>query len=161
MTTVEQDTVTTVHYRGTFPASGKEFDNSHGSDPLTFLVGHGNMVLGFEQGLLGASVGDEREFTLTPEDAYGKRDEEQVVRIDKAQFEGMDISVGLTLVAETEGSHSAFTVMEIGDEDVTVDFNHPLAGETLHFNVEIVEVRDALPEELEHGHVHGPGGHHH
>ena len=161
MTTVEQDTVTTVHYRGTFPASGEEFDNSHGSDPLTFLVGHGNMVLGFEQGLLGASVGDEREFTLTPEDAYGPRDEEQVVRIDKAQFEGMDISVGLTLVAESEGTHSAFTVMEIGDEHVTVDFNHPLAGETLHFNVEIVEVRDASPEELEHGHVHGPDGHDH
>lgn len=161
MTTVEQDTVTTVHYRGTFPTSGEEFDNSHGSDPLTFLVGHGNMVLGFEQGLLGASVGDEREFTLTPEDAYGPRDEEQVVRIDKAQFDGMDIAVDMMLVAEIDGGRSAFMVTEIGDEHIIADFNHPLAGETLHFNVEIVEVRDATPEELEHGHVHGPGGHHH
>ena len=161
MTTLEQDTGTTVHYRGTFPTSGEEFDNSHGSDPLTFLVGHGNMVLGFEQGLLGASVGDEREFTLTPEDAYGPRDEEQVVRIDKAQFDGMDIAVDMMLVAEIDGGRSAFMVTEIGDEHITADFNHPLAGETLHFNVEIVEIRDASPEELEHGHVHGPGGHHH
>ncbi len=161
MTAVEQDKVAVVHYRGTFPASGEEFDSSHGSDPLAFLVGHENMVRGFEQELLGASVGDEREFTLTPEDAYGMRDEEQVVRIDKAEFDGMDIAVGMMLVAEIEGGRSAFMVTEIGDEHITADFNHPLAGQTLHFIVEIVEVRDATPEELEHGHVHGPGGHDH
>ena len=161
MTAIEQDKVATVHYRGTFPASGEEFDSSHGSDPLAFLVGHGNMILGFEQELLGASVGDEREFTLMPENAYGMRDEEQVVRIDKAEFEGMKIAVGMTLVAEIEGDHSAFSVTEIGDEHVTGDFNHPLAGETLHFNVEVVDVRDASPDELEHGHVHGPHGHDH
>ena len=161
MTTVEQDKVATVHYRGTFPESGEEFDSSNGSDPLAFLVGHGNMVLGFEHELLGSSVGDEREFTLMPEDAYGMRDEDQVVRIDKTEFEGMNIAVGMMLVAEIEGGRSAFMVTEIGDEHITADFNHPLAGETLHFNVEIVEVRDASPEELEHGHVHGPGGHDH
>ena len=161
MTEIEKDKVATVHYRGTFPASGDEFDSSQGSDPLAFLVGHGNMIQGFGQELLGASVGDEREFTLMPENAYGMRDEEQVVRIDKAEFEGMNITVGMTLVAEIEGEHSAFTITEIGDEHVTADFNHPLAGETLHFNVEVVDVRDASPDELEHGHVHGPHGHDH
>ncbi len=89
MTAIEQDKVATVHYRGIFPASGEEFDSSHESDPLAFLVGHGNMVRGFEQELLGAGVGDEREFTLMPEDAYGMRDENQVVDFDKAEFEGM------------------------------------------------------------------------
>ncbi|RUA04692.1 MAG: peptidylprolyl isomerase [Candidatus Poseidoniales archaeon] len=158
MTTVEKDKVATVHYRGTFAESGEEFDSSHGADPMAFLVGHGNMVPGFEQGLLGAAVGEEREFTLSPENAYGEKRDDAVVDISREEFpDDIELELGMVLMSES----GPFRIVAITNEIVKCDFNHPLAGETLHFNVEIVEVRDASPEELEHGHVHGPDGHDH
>ena len=159
--TVEQDTVASVHYTGTF-VDGEVFDSSEGRDPLVFLVGHGQMISGFEQEILGASAGEKREFTLTPDRAYGERDEDAVQQIERSQFpEGMELQVGMVVGAHSDQGPIQFTIKEINEDVVTADFNHQMAGMTLRFNVEVIEVRPASEEELAHGHAHGPGGHHH
>ena len=158
---IEADKIATVHYTGTFPEGGV-FDSSEGGDPLTFLVGHQQMIAGFEDEMLGAAVGEKREFTLTPERAYGERDDGAVQVVPRKQFpEDMELEVGMTMAAQTEQGPLQFSIAAITVESVTVDFNHEMAGKTLRFAVEVVDIRDAAPEELSHGHVHGPGGHHH
>lgn len=157
MTKIGNDKVASVHYTGTLPESGEVFDSSEGRDPLTFLVGHKQMIPGFEEEMMGAEVGEKREFTLTPERAYGQRMEEAVQQIDKSQFGELIPEVGMMLMSDI----GPFTVTSIDGDHVTVDFNHKLAGESLHFSVNVVEIRDATEEEIAHGHVHGPGGHHH
>ena len=162
MSVVEQNSVVSVMYTGTFPDSGEVFDTNVNQPPLVFLVGHGNIIEGFEQEILGAAVGDVREFTLTPEMAYGHRDEAAVQPIPRSQFpEGMELEVGRVVGAQSDQGPVQFTVVEINDDIVIVDLNHQMAGYTLHFSVEIVEIREATPEELDHGHAHGPGHHHH
>ncbi|HJM23438.1 MAG TPA: peptidylprolyl isomerase [Candidatus Thalassarchaeum sp.] len=162
MSVVEQNSVVSVMYTGTFPDSGEVFDTNVNQPPLVFLVGHGNIIEGFEQEILGAAVGDVREFTLTPEMAYGHRDEAAVQPIPRSQFpEGMELEVGRVVGAQSDQGPVQFTVVEINDDIVIVDLNHQMAGYTLHFSVEIVEIREATSEELEHGHAHGPGHHHH
>ena len=158
---IEQNTIVSVHYTGTF-TDGEVFDSSEGRDPLTFLVGHGQMITGFEQEMLGAEVGEKREFTLTPDRAYGERTDAAIQEVPRDQFpEGMAIEVGMVLGAQSEQGPVQFSVASIDDEVVTVDFNHQMAGMTLNFSVEVVDVRAASEEELALGHVHGPGGHQH
>ena len=162
MSVVEQNSVVSVMYTGTFPDSGEVFDSNVNHPPLVFLVGHGNIIEGFEQEILGAAVGDVKEFTLTPEMAYGHRDEAAVQPIPRSQFpEGMELEVGRVVGAQSDQGPVQFTVVEINDDIVIVDLNHQMAGYTLHFSVEIVEIREATSEELDHGHAHGPGHHHH
>ena len=155
--TIEQDSVASVHYTGTF-VDGEVFDTSEGRAPLSFLVGHGQMIPGFEQEILGAKVGEKREFTLTPDRAYGERDENAIQRIEKNQFpEGMELEVGMVVGAHSDQGPIQFTIKEIEGDLVTADFNHQMAGMTLRFNIEVVEIRSATDEELAHGHAHGPG----
>ena len=154
MSKIENNKVARVHYTGTLPENGEVFDSSEGRDPLTFLVGHKNMIPGFERELMGASVGDKVEFTLSPEDAYGNHNPDAVQQVPKDMFGDINPEIGMTLMSDM----GPFRVTEIGDELVTVDFNHALAGKSLTFNVEVVEVRDASSEEISHGHAHGPGG---
>ena len=162
MSVVEQDSVVSVMYTGTFPESGEVFDTNVNQQPLVFLVGHGNMIEGFEQEMLGAAMGEAREFTLTPERAYGSRDEANVQSIPRSQFpEGMELEVGMVLGAQSDQGPMQFTVVDVNDEIVIVDLNHQMAGHTLHFSVEVVEIREATSDELAHGHAHGPGHHHH
>jgi len=155
--TLAENTVASVHYTGKLPESGEIFDTSEGRDPLTFLVGHKQMIPGFEDEMMGAKVGERRTFTLEPERAYGPRMEDAVQQIEREQFGDIDPEVGMMLMSDI----GPFTVTAVADDLVTVDFNHKLAGETLEFSVEVVEVRPASEEELAHGHAHGPGGHHH
>ncbi len=155
--TVADNTVASVHYTGTLPASGEVFDTSEGRDPLTFLVGHKQMIPGFEEEMMGAKVGERRTFTLEPERAYGQRMEDAVQKIEREQFGDITPEVGMMLMSDI----GPFTVTAVDDQLVEVDFNHKLAGETLEFSVEVVEVRAASEEEIAHGHAHGPGGHHH
>tara|TARA_B100001996_G_C18387366_1_gene487766 strand:- start:125 stop:613 length:489 start_codon:yes stop_codon:yes gene_type:complete len=158
---VEQDMVASVHYTGNF-LDGEVFDSSEGREPLSFLVGHGQMIPGFEHELMGASVGEKREFTLTPDRAYGERDEKNIQKMDRSNFpEGMDLQVGMVMGADSDQGPIQFSISEIDDDTVTVDFNHQMAGMTLCFSVEVVELRPATEEEKAHGHAHGPGGHHH
>ena len=164
---VAENIVASVHYTGTLPDSGEVFDSSEGRDPLTFLVGHRQMIPGFEEELMGATQGERREFTLDPERAYGPRDDEAVLEIPRENFaqleeaSGESLEVGMALVAQMPHGPAQFTVVALSDETVTADFNPPMAGKTLTFSVEVVELRDASEEELSHGHAHGPGGHHH
>ena len=163
--TVKENSVASVHYTGTLPDSGEVFDSSEGRDPLTFLVGHRQMIPGFEEEMIGGAFGERREFTLTPERAYGDRDDDAVMQIPRENFAPLEeeakLEVGMQLVAQMPHGPSPFTIIELTEELVTGDFNHALAGKSLTFSVEVVELRDASEEELSHGHVHGPGGHHH
>ena len=140
---IEQNTLVSVHYTGTF-TDGEVFDSSEGRDPLTFLVGHGQMIMGFEQEMLGAEVGEKRDFTLTPDRAYGERTDEAIQEVPRDQFpEGMAIEVGMVLGAQSEQGPVQFSVASIDDEVVTVDFNHQMAGMTLNFSVEVVDITEA------------------
>ena len=157
MTIVEKDAVASVHYTGTLPESGEVFDTSEGRDPLTFLVGHQQMIPGFEEELMGAERGERRTFTLEPERAYGEKIAEAVQQIPAEMFGDITPEPGMTLMSDV----GPFNVVSVDGDTVTVDFNHKLAGETLQFSVEVVDVRAATEEEIAHGHAHGPGGHHH
>ena len=162
---IEENSVATVHYTGTLPDSGEVFDSSEGRDPLTFLVGHKQMIPGFEANILGKTTGDRVEFTLDANDAYGAVDPEAVMKIERSNFAQLEeqaaLEVGMQLVAQMPHGPAPFLVTELSEDSVTADFNHALAGKSLTFSVEIVEVRAASEEELSHGHAHGPGGHHH
>lgn len=142
---------------------GKVLDSSEGHEPLTYLHGGDNLVAGLEKALEGKAAGDKLQVKLTPEEAYGSRDEALIrkVPLRKLQADGKTkVGVGGRYRVNTpEGPRSVLVTAVQGDY-VTVDANHPLAGMTLHFDVEVISVRDATPEELTHGHVHGPGGHH-
>lgn len=155
MSVVELNAVATVHYTGTLPVSGEVFDSSEGRDPLTFLVGHKQMIPGFEEELMGAEKGERRTFTLEPERAYGQKMEEAIQTIPKDMFGDIEPEVGMTLMSDV----GPFNVTVVEGDTITVDFNHKLAGETLEFSVEVVDVRPASEEELSHGHAHGPDGH--
>ena len=157
MTIVEKDAVASVHYTGTLPESGEVFDTSEGRDPLTFLVGHKQMIPGFEEELMGAEKGERRTFTLEPERAYGEKIAEAVQQIPAEMFGDITPEPGMTLMSDV----GPFNVVSVDGDTVTVDFNHKLAGETLQFSVEVVDVRAATEEEIAHGHAHGPGGQHH
>lgn len=160
--TVSKNIVASVHYTGTLPENGEVFDSSEGREPLTFLVGHNQMIPGFEEEILGAKTGEKREFTLTAERAYGDRDEAGVLQIPREQFAQLEaeatLQVGLQLVAQMPHGPSPFTITELSDELITADFNHTLAGKSLTFAVEIVELRQANDDEVSHGHAHGPDG---
>lgn len=163
--TVSNNMVASVHYKGTLPENGEVFDSSEGREPLTFLVGHKQMIPGFEEEIMGAKVGETREFTLPSDRAYGDRDKDAVMEIPREQFAQLEqeatLETGMQLVAQLPHGPSPFTITSLTDDTVTADFNHALAGQSLTFSVEIVELRPASEEELAHGHVHGPDGHHH
>ena len=162
MTKVENGKVAFVKYTGTFPETGEVFDSNINAEPLPFLVGYKNMIEGFEQELMGTNEGETKSFTLTPDRAYGFRDDSAFQDIPREQFPAdMDLDVGMVMAAHSDQGPVQFTIASIDGDTVRVDFNHLMAGKTLHFDVEVTSIRDASPEELAHGHVHGPGGHTH
>lgn len=141
---------------------GVVIDTSEGGEPLSYLHGHANIIDGLETELEGKTAGDKLKVTVSPEDGYGTRDDELVDLVPISNFaEPEELEVGGQIVAETDEGQMMFTVLEIGKDNVKLDGNHPLADQTLHFEVEIKEVRAATAEELEHGHAHGAGGHPH
>jgi FKBP-type peptidyl-prolyl cis-trans isomerase SlyD len=162
--TVKENMVASVHYTGTLPDSGEVFDSSEGREPLSFLVGHKQMIPGFEEEIMGAKVGEKIEFTLSSERAYGDRDEDAVQQIAREQFTQLEeeakLEVGMQLVAQGQEGPMPFIISELSDDMVTADFNHALAGQALKFNVEIVDLREATDDEQAHGHAHGADGHH-
>jgi FKBP-type peptidyl-prolyl cis-trans isomerase SlyD len=158
---IAADSVVLIHYT-LKDDQGKVLDSSAGGDPLAYIQGHGNLVPGLEKALEGKSGGNRIEVTLAPADGYGARSESLVQRVPKRTLQGSgEIRKGMQFRAQTEEGLRVFTVTALVGDMVTLDGNHPLADQTLHFDVEVVEVREATAEELEHGHVHGPGGHHH
>ncbi|MCF8465059.1 MAG: peptidylprolyl isomerase [Flavobacteriales bacterium] len=161
--TITENKVVLIHYT-LKDASGEILDSSEGHDPLAFIQGIGNIIPGLEEALAGKAVGDKVKATIEPEKAYGVRVEENVhiVPLSSFQADGDEKLVeGMQVRVETNEGVSIADVAKIDGEEVTLDLNHPLAGETLHFDVEIIDIREATKQELEHGHAHGPGGHHH
>ena len=162
MDTIQNNAVASVHYTGTLPDTGEVFDSSEGRDPLVFLVGHRQMIPGFEEEMLGAKVGERRTFTLEPERAYGQREEANVTTFPRAHFAAVEaevpLEVGMTLVADMMDGPRPFSVVAVEEDTITADFNHKLAGKSLTFSVEVVELRAAEEGEIAHGHVHGKGG---
>ena len=142
---------------------GQVIDTSDGQDPLYYLHGADNIIPGLENALTGKSTGDALQVTIAPGDGYGERNDQLQQTVPRANFADVDeVEIGMQFRATgDDGSEVVVTVVEVGDDTVTLDGNHPLAGVTLHFDVTVREVRDASEEEIAHGHVHGPGGHHH
>jgi len=142
---------------------GAVLDSTANKAPLTFISGSNQILPKLEEALNGMLIGGKRNVKVDAADAYGEYDEKAIQNIKKEQFPpDTKFEEGMRYVANSpEGGQMPFTITEVKDDDVTVDFNHPLAGRNLEFDVELVDMRDATPEELSHGHVHGPGGHHH
>lgn len=142
---------------------GNIIDSSEGSDPLAYLHGAKNIIEGLEKALDGKKAGDAVSVAISPEEGYGARDDNRIQEVPKDMFEDQSqVKVGEQFMAQgPEGEQLTVTITEVTDDKVVVDGNHPLAGKNLNFEVEIKEVREATEEELEHGHVHGAGGHQH
>ncbi len=158
---ITKNVVASISYELTDDA-GTVLDSSKGQAPLAYLHGNQNLIPGLENELEGKGSGDAFKVRIEPENAYGVRDDEMVQDVAREQFPSdVDIQPGMQFQAQTPAGMQVVTVVGVKDETVTLDGNHPLAGVALNFDVEVVEVREATSEELEHGHVHGPGGHHH
>ncbi len=158
--TISHHKVVTIDYT-LKNAQGEVLDTSEGQEPLVYLHGAENIVQGLERELESKKVGDTLSAVVSPEDGYGVRNDELIGAVPREMFEAdMPIEVGMSFQAETEQGIQVVTVVDVNDKEVTVDGNHPLAGEYLHFDVKVVAIRDASEEELEHGHVHTESCHH-
>ena len=158
---IAADSVVLIHYT-LKDDEGKVLDSSAGGEPLAYIQGHGNLVAGLEKALEGKAQGNRVEVSVSPAEGYGNRNEALVQRVPKRSLQRAgEIRKGMQFQAQTDEGLRVFTVTTVVGDMVTLDGNHPLADQTLHFDVQVVEVRSATEEELEHGHVHGAGGHHH
>lgn len=155
-------TVLTLHYTVRDDASGEALETSAGREPLTILYGQRGMLAPVQEALAGKSAGDEVTVTVQPERAFGLRRDDSVRRVSKKYFPNpRQLRPGLRTALRTESGSQPVTVVKVGGKVVDVDTNHPYAGLALTFTVEIVGVRSASAEEIDHGHAHGPGGHAH
>jgi FKBP-type peptidyl-prolyl cis-trans isomerase SlyD len=158
---IAKDCVVSIDYR-LHLGDGKTIDESEPGDPLIYLQGHEQVVPGLEKALEGKDVGESLKVTVTPDEGYGDYEPEGVEEVARDEFPP-DLELkegGIVSATDEEGDEVDFLVKEVRPNTVVVDFNHPLAGKTLHFEVTVREVRAATPEELEHGHAHGPGHEH-
>jgi FKBP-type peptidyl-prolyl cis-trans isomerase SlyD len=149
--------VASIHYTLT-DNEGKILDSSSGREPLTYIQGIGNLIPGMEEGLEGKSKGEKLSLKISPEKGYGVKDETLTQRVPRTAFGGQEVKVGMQFQTNQGG---VVTVTHAGLSEITVDANHPLAGVELNFAVAIMDIRPATEDEIAHGHVHGPGGHHH
>ena len=158
---IGKHSVVSIHYTLKEDA-GEVMDSSEGAEPLVYLHGENNLIPGLESELQGKVTGAKFVATIAAKDAYGEVSEEFVQTIKKDMFQDVDsVEVGMTFVSQGEGGQQRqVRVTTVEGEEVTIDANHPMAGKTLHFDVEVVAVREATDQETEHGHVH-QGGHDH
>jgi len=159
--TVQKGVVVSMEY--TLKIDGEVIDSSQGQDPLEFLAGHSNIISGLEREMLGMKVGDSKDVVVPPEDGYGEYNEEAFLDVPSRQFpQDMKVEEGLELTVRDDSGQARYARIEsVEGETVRLNFNHPLAGDELHFNVKVVNLREPTSEELDHGHVHQPGGHPH
>jgi len=157
---VSEDLVVTIEYE--LKVDGEVLDSSDEEGPLPYLHGHGNIIPGLENALLGMKVGESKKLIVEPEDGYGDREEDALMEVPREEFpEEIPVEVGVELeVTDQDGDIMLVTVSEVGDEMVTLDTNHPLAGFQLHFDIKVIGIREATPEEIEHEHAHEDGHHH-
>lgn len=157
---VQNGVVVSMEY--TLKIDGEVIDSSEGQEPLEFLTGHGNIISGLEREMIGMKVGDSKDVVVAPADGYGEYDEEAHLDVPRSQFpQDMQVEEGLELTVRDDAGEGRYARIEsVEGETVRLNFNHPLAGDELHFNVKVVALREPTDEELDHGHVH-QGGHHH
>lgn len=160
MSVIKDDVVVKFNYTLT-DSEGQVIDQSNGQ-PLAYLHGAANIIPGLEKALTGKTVGDKLTVNVPAAEAYGEYYAEMVQEVPREMFQGVEnIDVGMQFQAQAEDGIQIVTVKAVQDDVIIIDGNHPLAGRDLNFDVEIVEIREATQEELDHGHVHGDGGHHH
>lgn len=159
--TVQNGVVVSMEY--TLKIDGEVIDSSEGHDPLEFLAGHRNIISGLESEMIGMKVGESKDVVVAPADGYGEYDDEAYLDVPKGQFpKDMPVEEGLELTVRDDAGQARYARIEsVEGETVRLNFNHPLAGDELHFNVKVVNLREPTGEELEHGHVHQGGEHHH
>lgn len=162
---IAEDKVVSFHYRLSEPGQ-EAVDDSRDGQPVVYLHGHDGMLPGLEEALTGKQVGDKFTVTLPPEKAYGPRREDAVQRISVKRVinpgnKKVSYRPGMVVQVNTDHGPREVTVIKAGLKTIDVDTNHPMAGRTLRFEIEVVDVRDATEEEIAHGHVHGAGGHQH
>ncbi len=159
---IGNETVVTIHYTLT-DEKGVVLDSSAGEEPLTFVHGAGTMIPGLEKGLLGRSVGDSLKISVAPADGYGLRDEDLVQKVPRENFPVEDVQVGMRFQTRSHSGPRIVTVLATDDKNITIDGNHPLAGTTLSFDVQVLEVRAATPDDLmpSCGSCASCSGHHH
>lgn len=160
---VEANKIVSFHYSVSDGGDTPVDSSRERDEPLTVLIGHGNIIPGLESALLGHAVGDRFEVSIEPAQAYGERRANFTQRVPKKYFDNAeDLRPGMSALLQTrEAGPRTVVVHKIGSSVIDVDLNHPLAGKTLAFDVEITDIRDATPEELAHRHAHGTGGHDH
>jgi FKBP-type peptidyl-prolyl cis-trans isomerase SlyD len=158
--TVQDGLVVSMEY--TLSVDGEVLDSSKDAGPLQFLAGYDNIVPGLEREMVGMKIGESKDVLVLPEDGYGEFDEEAFMEVPRSEFPSdMELETGLELnITDEEGQHQVAFVESFNDKTVRLDFNHPLAGAELQFNVKVVALRDPTKEELDHGHVHEEGHHH-
>lgn len=154
---ITKNKVAAIHYT-LRDNEGTIIDTSDGRDPLYYLHGSGNLIIGMEEGLEGKGLGDKMSLKIAPEKGYGELDPEMVQKVPRSAFGEQEVKQGMKFSTNEGG---VVIVTEVSADNITVDANHPLAGIELNFEVEVMEVRNATEEELSHGHVHGPGAHQH
>jgi FKBP-type peptidyl-prolyl cis-trans isomerase SlyD len=159
---VEKDKIVSFHYSLT-EESGAPVEDSREREPLVIMFGRGNIIAGLEQAMAGHVAGDRFDVVVPPAQGYGERREDATQRVPKKYFRDAEhLQPGMTTVLNTKDNRQQMvTVTKVGSSVIDVDLNHPMAGKTLHFAIEITDVRDAGADELAHGHVHGLGGHQH
>jgi FKBP-type peptidyl-prolyl cis-trans isomerase SlyD len=158
---IETNSVVSMHYT-LKDAEGNVLDSSQNREPLAYIQGIGGLIPGLEAQLEGKKKGDKIQAEVAPDDAYGPVRDELFHVVPKSGFQGdEELVAGIQVQLESEQGPMVATVSKIEGDDVTLNLNHPLAGVQLFFDVEITDVRSATQDELDHGHVHGPGGHHH
>lgn len=160
---IQKNAVVIMHYTVT-TNQGDTIDSSAGGEPLAYIQGLGMLIPGLENQLEGKEKGFKSKLNVAAKEAYGERNDEAIYTVPKSGFRpenNEELIVGMEVQLDSEQGPVLAFVSEIKEEDVVLDLNHPLAGYDLTFDIEIIEVREAEPEELDHGHVHGPGGHQH
>ena len=158
---IDKNTVASFHY-DLADAAGNRIESSRSGQPLAVLHGAGNVIPGVEAALAGREAGERFSVTVPPEQGYGERREGLIQRVPKKYFrDAQRLRVGDTTMLSTRDGQRVVTVAKVGQSVIDVDLNHPMAGRTLVFDIDVVAVREATPEEIEHGHAHEPGGHHH
>ena len=158
---IQKNSVVTINYV-LKNDKGETIDSSEGNGPLTFIQGTGTMIKGLESRLDDKKAGEKLNAEISPEDGYGMRDESKVQTMPLTSFKDPEnLKPGVHINLQTEQGPRMATIVSLDDTNATIDMNHPLADQTLFFDIDVTEVRDATEEELAHGHVHGPGGHHH
>ena len=158
---IEKDRVVRFHYTVSEPGQEPVESSKDGGQPLAILFGHGNIIPGLEKAMEGREAGESFSAEVAAADAYGERREEMTQRVPKKHFGKQRLAPGMQVMLNTNFGPRPVTVQKVGMSVVDVDINHPMAGKDLNFDIEIVEVREADAAEIEHGHVHGDGGHQH